>query len=472
MLNRKPRFLPPGADIFEGQMQKILFVHNNYPAQFLQLSLALSGAANVKMAAIGSPTARSLPGVKLSRYSVPPEELASVHPFARRFEAECRRAEQVLYAASNLVASGFTPDLVVAHPGWGETLPLRSVFPKARIVTYCEFYYRSRGQDVGFDAEFPEMGIDGQVRIHLKNAATLLAVEEADAGLSPTHWQRSTYPKEFQSKIEVIHEGVDVDTAAPRDDASLTLASGRVLTRADEVVTFATRNHEPLRGFHSFMRAIPKIMAERKNAQILIVGGSGAGYGFAPPDGQTWRSVFFNEIESRIDKSRIHFAEDLDRPDFLRALQISSAHLYLTYPFVLSWSMLEAMSVGCVVIASDTAPVQEVIDGNNGILVPFFDVEQLADRVIDALTHPRRYAAMREAARATVQERYNLKQVCLPQLMKFLDIDARATSPVTRTKTPIPKEKASVFKRPSPGKKPAAMTRSKKATTVGRQNSQ
>jgi glycosyltransferase involved in cell wall biosynthesis len=403
-------------------MGKILFVHNNYPAQFFQLSQALAGRSDIEMAAIGSPTARALPGVELIKYVIPDGEVAATHPFARRFDAECRRAEQVLYAASNLMQAGFEPDLVVAHPGWGEMLPLRPVFPKARIVAYCEFYYRFDGQDVGFDPEFPEMGIDGHVRIKLKNAATLLALDDCDAGLSPTLWQRSTYPTALQSKIEVIHDGVDTETIQPRDDAALTLRSGRILTRSDEVVTYATRNHEPLRGFHVFLRALPRIMAARSNAQILIIGGSGTGYGLSPPEGHSWRSWFFREIEGKVDTTRIHFTDELSRPDFISALQISSAHVYFTYPFVLSWSLLEAMSAGCLIIGSDTAPLREVIDGQNGMLVPFFDITQLADRVVEALAHPGHFATMRRAARQTVVSRYDLKNVSLPRLLDFYRI--------------------------------------------------
>ncbi|MBH5399934.1 glycosyltransferase [Bradyrhizobium sp. CNPSo 4010] len=403
-------------------MQKILFVHNNFPAQFLPLCKALSGRDDIQMAAIGSPTARALPGVSLKKYMIPDGELAAAHPFARRFEAECRRAEQVLYSASNLKQQGFVPDLVVAHPGWGEMLPLRPLFPEARIIAYCEFYYRAAGQDVGFDAEFPDMGVDGHVRIHLKNAATLLALDDADAGLSPTLWQRSTYPGVFQSKIEVIHDGVDTDLIQPDETAALTLPSGKVLTRADEVVTFATRSHEPLRGFHCFLRALPAIMAARPNAQILIIGGTAIPYGLSPPEGHSWRTYFFREIEGQVDASRIHFAEELDRAQFLHALQISSAHVYFTYPFVLSWSLLEAMSAGCLIIGSDTAPLREVIDGSNGILVPFFDIEQLSARVIETLASPRRFSGMRRAARETVMERYDLNRICLPRLLDFYKI--------------------------------------------------
>lgn len=415
-------------------MQKILFVHNNYPAQYLPLSTALAGVADVEMAAIGSSTARTLPGVNLTKYVVPDTELGNAHPFALRFEAECRRAEQVLYAASNLKQSGFDPDLVLAHPGWGEMLPLRQVFPRARIIAYCEFYYRIEGQDLGFDAEFPDVGIDGHVRVNLKNAAMLLALADADAGVSPTFWQRSAYPSEFQSKIEVIHDGVDTDRIRPSEDAVLTLPSGRILTRDDEVVTYATRSHEPLRGFHCFLRALPEIMTARPHAQILIIGGSGTAYGITPPEGHTWRSWFFREIENKVDLSRIHFVDELDRDSFLRALQISSAHVYYTYPFVLSWSLIEAVSAGCLVIASDTAPVRELIDGENGMLVPFFDIPQLSERVIEALSDPRRFDKMRLAARETAVSRYDLTRVCLPRLMDFYGI-ARSSSTARPPKT-------------------------------------
>ena len=404
-------------------MKKILFVHSNFPAQFRHLAWALARNPEVSVAAIGSLTAKPISGVKLLKYSVMETDVSAAHPFARRFDLECRRAEQVLYATSTLLASGFTPDIVFGHPGWGETLPLRSMFPKARILTYCEFFYRTAGQDLGFDPEFPEHGLDGHVNVHLKNAATLLALDECNVGVSPTHWQRSTYPKEYQDKIQVLHEGIDTDLVRPEKNASFMLPSGRVLTAADEVLTFATRNHEPLRGYHVFMRALPQIMKSRPKAQILIIGGHGNGYGLSPPAGQTWHSIFFKEIAAQVDQSRIHFVGHLAHPEFVRALQISRAHIYLTYPFVLSWSLLEAMSAGCLVIGSDTAPVRDVVDGTNGILVPFFDVDELADRTIDALANPRRFQALRTKARKSVVERFDLKRVCLPAQLKTLGID-------------------------------------------------
>ena len=409
-------------------MKKILFVHNNFPAQFLHIAQALAHEPGMELAAIGTQTARRLSGVTLMKYSVSDPDVATTHPFARRFDLECRRAEEVLYAASSLSASGFVPDIVMAHPGWGEALPLRSIFPKANLVSYCEFFYRAEGQDTGFDPEFPQPGIDGDVGLRVKNAASLLALVDCDSAISPTHWQRSTFPEEFQPKINVIHEGVDVDKAKPSPNAKLRLPSGRILSKADDVVTFVARNFEPVRGFHIFMRALPRILAGHPRAQIVFVGGEGNPYGASPPEGQTWKTLFFNEIADRVDKSRIHFAGHLQHADYLRALQISSAHVYLTYPFVLSWSLLEAMSTGCLVVASATPPVEEVVNSDNGILVPFFDVDQLADRVIEALTHPRRFMAHRARARATITKNFDVRQVCLPKLLDFLGLERNKPS--------------------------------------------
>jgi glycosyltransferase involved in cell wall biosynthesis len=399
----------------------LLFVHNNFPGQYLHIARCLASDAKVRMAAVGASTSQSMEGVKLIRYNLTDVDVSTTHPFARRFDLECCRAEQVLYALSSLTSIGFRPDLIMAHPGWGETLPLRTIFPDAQIFLYCEFFYGAHGRDVGFDLEFPETGADGRVALHLKNASTLLALTECDVGISPTEWQRSTFPQEYQHKIATIHEGVDVNLAKPNPDAVFQLPSGQKLTRQNEVVTFVARSLEPLRGYHIFMRALPRIMAERPHAQIVIIGGDGVSYGAAPPTERTWRSIFFNEVVDQVDQQRIHFTGRLPYVDFLAALQVSSAHVYLTYPFVLSWSLLEALSVGCVVVGSDTAPVREVINPKNGILVPFFDIDQIAKRVIEVLADPGRFAPIKSLARKTIVDRYDSIRVCVPQLMALIE---------------------------------------------------
>jgi glycosyltransferase involved in cell wall biosynthesis len=398
----------------------VLFIHNNFPAQFKHLAPLLVKQRGVRVAAIGSRTSRAIDGVRLIKYAMNGYDTSSSHPFARRFDLECHRAEQVLYALSTLASSGFYPDVIIAHPGWGETIPVRSIFPLARLIVYCEFFYGGKERDVGFDPEFPAIGADGNVALQLKNAATLLALSECDAGVAPTAWQRSTFPEIFRSKIDVLHEGIDTAALKPAPDASFRLPSGRRLTAKDEVVTFAARNLEPLRGYHIFMRALPRIMAERPNAEIVIIGGYGTSYGAPPPPGSTWKQIFLDEVAAKIDMSRVHFCGRLPYQDYLLALQISSAHTYLTYPFTLSWSLLEAMSVGCLVIGSDTAPLHEVISERNGILVPFFDIERLADCIVDVLAHPDRFHHMRSAARQTIVQNYDLAQKCLPALSEFV----------------------------------------------------
>jgi glycosyltransferase involved in cell wall biosynthesis len=408
---------------------KVLFVHNNFPAQYRNLAAALAREPGFELVAIGASTAHSMPSVELIKYSLPEGDVSRTHPFARRFDVECRRAEQVLYSLSSLAASGFAPDITLAHPGWGETLPLRTMFPKATLLVYCEFFYGVEERDIGFDLEFPTIGLDGHIGLQLKNATTLLALSDCDLGTSPTRWQQSTFPAHYQSRIEVVHEGVDTARIRPNPHARLTLPNGRQVGSSDEVVTFVSRNLEPLRGYHVFMRALPEILERRPNAQIVIIGRDGLSYGQAPPVGKSWKSVFLDEVRDRLDLSRVHFMGGVPYQTFIAALQVSSAHVYLTYPFVLSWSMLEAMSAGCLVIGSDTSPVSEVIrPGENGMLVPFFGVEELAGCVIEALQAPAKFSAIREAARRFVVDHYDAAQVCVPRMRRLLDLKTRAMS--------------------------------------------
>ena len=401
----------------------ILFVHNNFPAQFRSLAEELAKKPGCRVAAVGAETAQALHNVDVRRYRMPFFNVSPTHPFARRFDIECRRATQVLYALSDLREAGFEPDLIIGHCGWGETLPLRSLFAQARIAIYCEFYYRPEGQDVHFDPEGPKLGVDGLVALHCKNASTLLSLAEADIGLSPTHWQRQTYPSEFQNKIHVVHEGVDGDRLRPNEAARFTLPDGRTLHHGQEIVTFVARNFEPMRGYHIFMRALPEILAARPAAQVVIVGGDGVSYGPAPPEGMTWKSVYLDEVSSRIDLARVHFLPPLPYDDFVSLLQVSRAHIYLTFPFVLSWSLIEAMAIGCTIVGSDTAPVREAIEhGHSGLLTPFHDPSGLAEKVIGVLADPASYASLGNAARSRALARYD-KAACLTRALHLLGVE-------------------------------------------------
>jgi glycosyltransferase involved in cell wall biosynthesis len=398
----------------------ILFVHNNFPAQFKNLAATLTLYPGMRVAAIGSHSASNVERVMIQRYTLPATDVSHTHPFARRFDVECRRAEQILYAATAFTSQGFRPKTVIAHCGWGEALPLREAFPSARIITYCEFYYRSQGLDVNYDPEFGALGVDACVSLQMKNAATLLSLIESDDGIAPTLWQKSTYPPELQSKISILHDGVDTGVVVPDRAATLQLPTGVKLTCADEVVTFVARNLEPLRGYHVFMRALPTILRLRPNAHVVIVGDDKVSYGAAPTNEKNWKTKFLNEVSSQIDQRRVHFLGPVPHRTYVNILQVSSAHVYLTYPFVLSWSLIEAMSAGCVVIASDTGPLHEVIEtGANGILTPFFDAQGLAAKVVHVLANPRAYTHLRTAARATAVERYSIER-CVPRLVDFV----------------------------------------------------
>jgi len=406
-----------------------LFVHNNFPAQFGPLANELARSRRHRVAAIGAASSRRLPNVPLFQYRMPACDVSATHPFARRFDVECRRAEQVLFAVGEATAEGFEPDCVIAHSGWGETLPLRALFPRARHVVYCEFFYRPHGQDVNFDPEAPRLGVDGVTALHGRNASTLIALADADLGLSPTEWQRSTFPGEYQSKIAVVHEGVDTRRLCPDPKAEFKLRDGRRLTQADEVVTFISRNLEPMRGYHKFLRALPDILARRPKAVVVIVGGDGCSYSHAPPVGTTWKKHFLDEVVDELDLSRVHFLNPLPYDDYLKLLQVSSTHVYLTYPFVLSWSLIEAMSLGCAIVASDTAPVREAItSGETGLLAPFHDSPAIADAIVRNLSDRPGRLRRGQAARALARDRYD-RDLCLRQALRAIGAESSDSTP-------------------------------------------
>lgn len=397
----------------------VLFVHNNFPAQFRHVVRALVDGGKARVAAICASTAVVPTHVLAETYDTPAGTMA--HAFARRFDHECQRAEAVLYAALRLKGGGFQPDVIVAHSGWGETLPLREVFPRAKIIVYCEFYYRSYGLDVGFDPEFSSFGVDGRVGINIRNAAQLLALADADIGISPTQWQRSTYPMELQSKIHVIHEGVDTSRIVPNPTAVFGGPSGHVFKAGDEVVTFVSRNLEPLRGIHVFLRSLPRLLSRRVNAHVVIVGGNGVSYGAAPPAPfRSWKDMYWQEIAPHIDQRRVHFTGRLSYAAYIALLQISAAHAYLTYPFVLSWSLLEAMSAGCAVMGSDTAPVTEVLSRDTGHVVPFFDIDEQADRLEYLLRYRGNARELGIKARNRIVENYDMATICRPALLRLI----------------------------------------------------
>lgn len=403
----------------------ILCIHQNFPGQFKFLAPALVQQGHNVVAMTMQPvTVSEWQGVKLVSYSASRGTTPAVHPWVSDFETKTIRGEACFKAALQLKAQGYTPDVIIAHPGWGESLFLKDVWPQAKLGIYCEFYYHPEGADVGFDPEFPVKEVGDVCRLRLKNLNNLLHFEVADAGISPTQWQASTFPEPFRSKITVVHDGIDTEAVAPNPDVSLTLNGNITLTKADEIVTFVNRNLEPYRGYHIFMRALPEILKRRPNARILIVGSDDVSYGARPEGGQTWKDIFINEVRPQISDAewaRVHFLGNVPYQHFIPVLQVSTVHVYLTYPFVLSWSLLEAMSVGCALVVSDTQPLHEALhQGETGRLVNFFAPAGLADEVCLLLADPATRQKLGANARAFAQATYDLKTVCLPRQLQWV----------------------------------------------------
>lgn len=410
---------------------RILFVHQNFPGQYLHLAPALAARGDEVTALAIDRRAATLPGVRLVHYETQRASSPTIHPWAADIETKVIRGEAAARAATALRAQGYRPDVICAHPGWGEALFLKDVFPDAPMLSFIEFYYRADGADFGFDPEFAEQELPGRCRLRMKNANGLLNLEAADWCVSPTRWQASTVPEPYRRRLSVIHDGIDTERVRPDARARIELAkAGLTLRPGDEVITFVNRNLEPYRGFHVFMRALPEIQRRRPQAMTLIVGGDEVSYGRRLPQGQTWRQRMLAEVGDRLDMSRVRFLGRIAYPQFVAMLQVSAVHVYLTYPFVLSWSMLEAMSSGGAVVASATAPVEEVIrDGDNGLLVDFFSTAGIAGAVDRVLSHPDRMAGMRARARETVVAGYDLRRVCLPRQVALVDAVAAGALP-------------------------------------------
>lgn len=398
---------------------RILFVHQNFPGQFKHLVAALAAAGHEVIAL--AITGQNMPGVRLVPYKPVRASTPGIHPWVTDTETKTIRGESCALKAEWLKDQGFTPDVIVGHPGWGEMLFLKDIWPRVPQLHFLEFYYHPTGADVGFDPEFSQEKWQVQARIRSKNAVGLLSLNSMDAAYSPTHWQKSSYPDSYHGLIDVVHDGIDTDALTPNPYASGKL--GDLPIRAGmEIVTFVNRNLEPYRGYHSFLRALPRLQALRPQAIFLVVGADGVSYGAAPPAGQTWKNIFLEEMGDRIDRSRLFFLGNVPYPTFVNILRISAVHLYLTYPFVLSWSMMEAMSCGALVVGSRTQPVEEVLEhGQNGLLVDFFDYDGIADRVAEGLANPQRYLPLRANARQTIIDRYDLRRHCLPRQGKLIE---------------------------------------------------
>lgn len=398
---------------------RILFLHQNFPGQYKHL-MPYCAARGHSVLGMGSRSAKQIPkGIRYCQYAPKRGNLAGIDPLTLEFESKMIRAVSCADAAIRLRDEhGFKPDVICAHTGWGEELFLKQVWPAAKVVGYCEYYYNASGYDLDFDPEFSSASVASLRKSQAKNASILLSLQGLDGGVSPTFFQGGTYPIPYRDWIRVIHDGIDVASIAPNDSV-FAQVRGHRLTRADEVVTFVSRSLEPVRGFHIFMRSLPRLLAQRPNARVLIVGAPEGGYGAHPEI--PFKQLLLNELEGQLDSDRIHFLGRVAYSDFLRLLMLSRCHVYLTIPFVLSWSLMESMAAGCVVVGSDTAPLREVIrHGGNGLLVDFFDPAALADQVAAVLADPVAYSSLRLEARRTIIKCY-ARDHCLQQQLQLIE---------------------------------------------------
>lgn len=400
---------------------KFLFVHQNFPGQYLHLvrQLARQGKHDIRF--LTQREDGHMPGVRKLVYKPGRKVDNHVHHYLRETEAGILCAQQVARVALELKQTGFIPDVMVGHNGWGEIWYLKDVFPDVPLIGYFEFFYSLNGSDVGFDPQ-ESLIFDTGPRLRTKNLGNLLGLDAVDVGQCPTQWQRSRYPVRYRSLLHVVHEGVDTAIVKPDPNAMIKLPTGKSLAVGDEILTYVARNLEPYRGFPSFMRSLPQILAARPEAQVVIVGGDETSYGPGIPNGRTYREQMLLEVGDSLDQSRVHFLGKVPYSTYLKILQISRTHVYLTYPFVLSWSMLEAMAAGCLVIGSRTAPVEEVIrHQDNGLLVDFFNATELAQMVVTALEDPGLFSDVRKRARQSILERYDLARICLPAQIQLLE---------------------------------------------------
>ncbi|WP_017325785.1 glycosyltransferase [Synechococcus sp. PCC 7336] len=397
---------------------RILFLHPNFPAQFRHLAMALRQNPEHQVVFGTTQPVGQLKGVTKVLYRPSREVSAETHHYTRNLESAVLQGQAVARLIQDLAKKGFVPDVVYGHSGWGPTLYIKDLLPKTRLLCYFEWFYRARGTDADFDPDDP-LDLNDMARIRTKNAAISIDLLSCDAGLCPTQWQRQQFPLELQGKLGVMHDGVDTAYFKPDPKAKLVLPDiGLDLSEAAEIVTYVARGMEPYRGFPQFIETVHLLLQRRPHCHIVIVGEDRVAYGKQRQDGKTYKQAMLEQFP--LDPERTHFTDRLPYSDYLKVLQASDAHIYLTRPFVLSWSMLEAMSVGCLLVASGTPPVLEVLQDNvNGLLVDFFSPEQIADRVEEALDNRDRMAEIRNNARETILQNYNLATL-LPRHLEWL----------------------------------------------------
>lgn len=390
---------------------KILFLHRNFPGQFKYLAMELAQDLNNEVCFItNNNTTRTTARIRKIIYKLKRKVPKDCHRYLRFYEDAIIHGQAVAEVLIQMKTQGYKPDIIYGHT-WGCTLFVKDIFPDVPLVCYFEWFYNPEGADVGFNGEY--VGVDTRAKLQCKNSHLLLDLLNCDFGISPTEWQKSQFPKEFQNKIKVLHEGIDTNICCPKDNAIFEF-NGKRFTKEDEILTYATRGMEEYRGFPEFMKTVEQLQKIRLNMQVIIGGEDRVCYGCHLKN-DTFKQKMLRELD--LDLSRIHFVGNLPYAEYIKLLQVSRCHVYLTYPFVLSWSLLEAMSVGCCIVASDTAPVKELIqDSFNGILTDFYNIDLLTQKINSVLEESEKYSNIRISARETIKEKYELQKLLKEQI--------------------------------------------------------
>lgn len=399
----------------------ILFIHQGFPGQFGSLAASLAAEGHRVFTLAMNPQA-NVKGVTLVRHVPDRVKSAEGLPIIMsEIDAKLIRAESAYKAMKALKERGLKPDVIYAHPGWGESMYLKNVWPDARYVVYSEWYYNLEGQEVNFDPGMPKATEEQELKLNIKNIPFLQALSDADAAISPTQWQKSRFPKWAQAKIHVIHDGLNLPELAQVRARSLGMPARNLkLSKGMPIITFSSRHLEPVRGFHYFMRAIPLIQRLNPQAHIIIMGRDAGvvnmGYGGPNPEGISWRKSLEKELGKSVDWGKVHFLGELERKLYLAMLKLSACHIYLTTPFILSWSFLEAAALGVPIVASDTPPVREMAGLSGLHFVPFDKPEAIAKKAAEVLAQP-----PVDYSTENLEKLANLDQrVTLPKIRKVL----------------------------------------------------
>jgi len=401
-----------------------LFSHRNFPAQFRHIITELGKyPENEVVFLTNTKNPVEIKGVKKVLYGLKRKIPRDCHRYLKQYEEAIIHGQGAAEAAIALKNSGFIPDVIYSH-AWGNSMFFKDIFSDTPLINYCEWYYNSAGADIGFDRIMPDY--DRKALTRCNNSQFLQDLITCDIATCPTKWQKSQFPKELQNKINVLHDGIDTDYFIPNLDAEFKIPdSDMIFTTKDEILTYATRGMEPYRGFPQFMEMVEKLLQKRKNLHVIIAGEDRVCYG------PKLRNTTFKELMLKnlsLDLSRLHFTGGLPYKEYRKLLQISSVHCYLTYPFVLSWSMLEAMAAGCLIVGSKTQPVEEVIkDKKNGYLVNFYDIEEFVKTIDEVLesklqnkgVHSEKNQKIKSNARKTIIDNYDLKKL-LPKHIELI----------------------------------------------------